>query len=186
MSTSIPSTSNPLSPSTPTTPLPQLPPKAYYTDASPRLFLPLHVRFNILNIFAFGTGFTLGAAVGHRRTSLRFRAENAHRLPTTKTGWYFYHKSKNYQMLKGGLKEGVKSGVRLMAWGSLFVVVEAGIDGLRRYTDALSTMTAGGVTGMAFGIVSMCFLLPVSSFIFFSILFFPINRFWYVWITIGD
>jgi len=43
-----------------------------------------------------------------------------------------------------------------MGWASLFVVVEAGLDGVRRYTDALSTIAAGGVTGAAFGIVSMC------------------------------
>ncbi|OQO14986.1 hypothetical protein B0A48_00368 [Cryoendolithus antarcticus] len=62
---------------------------------------------------------------------LRFRAENAHRLPTTQAGWYLYHKSKNYVSLLGGLKEGFRMGGRLALWTGLFAGMEQGIDRFR-------------------------------------------------------
>ncbi|KAA8574705.1 hypothetical protein EYC84_003955 [Monilinia fructicola] len=35
----------------------------------------------------------LGISHGSQTAGLRFRAENAHRLPTSPTGWYLYHKT---------------------------------------------------------------------------------------------
>jgi len=77
------------------------------------------------------TGFVLGAANGGQMAGLRFRAENAHRLPTSTVGWYLYHKSKNYNAMLGGVKEGLKMGFKLGAWGGLFFWMEEGIDRLR-------------------------------------------------------
>ena len=59
-------------------------------------------------VFLLSTGFGLGAVQGGKMAGLRFRAENAHRLPNDTTGWYFYHKAKNYQAMYGGVKEGLK------------------------------------------------------------------------------
>lgn len=64
-------------------------------------------------------------------SGLRFRAENAHRLPSSQVGWYLYHKSKNYHVLLGGVKEGVKMGFRLGFWVGGFFFMEEAVDRLR-------------------------------------------------------
>ncbi len=95
---------------------------------SSRLSLPLGWRLPLLTLVASTTGLCLGIAHGSTETALRFRAENAHRLPTTQTGWYLYHKSKNYHVILGGVKEGFRMGGRLAVWSGLFVVMEEGVD----------------------------------------------------------
>jgi len=74
------------------------------------------------------TGFILGIYHGSAESGLRFRAENAHRFPTTQTGWYLYHKSKNYHMALGGIKEGMKMGLKQSAWVGVFFGMEECID----------------------------------------------------------
>ena len=80
---------------------------------------------------------------------LRFRAENAHRLPNDTTGWYFYHKAKNYQAMYGGVKEGLKMGFKLGGLVTTFVVAEEALDKYREESDFLSSVTAGlGTAGL--------------------------------------
>jgi len=67
-------------------------------------------------------------------------------------GWYLYHKSKNYNMALGGVKEGLRMGVRIGGWVAAFVVIEEAVDGLRygrgKGGDFFSTVVAGvGVAG---------------------------------------
>lgn len=74
----------------------------------------------------------------------RFRAENSHRLPTTSTGWFLYHKSKNYHTAFGGVKEGIKMGGKVSFWVGGFFMVEEAVDDLRGgRRDFLSTLVAG-------------------------------------------
>ncbi|EIW70817.1 hypothetical protein TREMEDRAFT_28772, partial [Tremella mesenterica DSM 1558] len=44
-------------------------------------------------------GMLIGISRGGSKARLRFLAENAHRLPTTIQGWYFYTKTRNYRIL---------------------------------------------------------------------------------------
>lgn len=76
-------------------------------------------------------GFTLGASHAGHLASLRFRAENAHRLPISQPGWYLYHKSKNYYKMKEGIIEGIKKGGKVAAWTSIFFVIEESMDVFR-------------------------------------------------------
>lgn len=96
-----------------------------------RLSLPLSLRLPITTLLASFSGFFLGAVHGGTTTSLRFRAENAHRLPQTQTGWYLYHKSKNYHVALGSLYEGCKMGFRLAVIAGLYVSMEEGVDRAR-------------------------------------------------------
>jgi hypothetical protein len=73
---------------------------------------------------------------------LRFRAENAHRLPKTSTGWYLYHKSKNYHMALGGVKEGLKMGAKVSLWTAAFFYIEDCWDEIRGKKDFLNTVVA--------------------------------------------
>ncbi|QIW99492.1 hypothetical protein AMS68_005010 [Peltaster fructicola] len=108
------------------------------TDA--RLSLPFVIRISLGITIASCTGMILGAAHGSQAAGFRFRAENAHRLPTTQTGWYLYHKSKNYHRMLGGVKDGIKMAGRLSGWTFLFVGMEEAIDRARL---ALTRMRKG-------------------------------------------
>jgi len=93
-----------------------------------RLSIPLLLRGPILMLASFSCGFSLGAANGGPKASYRFRAENAHRLPTTQTGWFLYHKSKNYHTMLGAAREGARYGSIVTGWATLFMVTEEVID----------------------------------------------------------
>jgi len=93
-----------------------------------RLSIPLVLRAPTLMIASFGCGFILGSSQGAQKGAYRYRAENAHRLPTTQTGWFLYQKSKNYHAMLGGVKEGAKFGSICTGWASLFMVTEEMVD----------------------------------------------------------
>ncbi len=116
-----------------------------------RLSIPFPARFPLAVASGLFSGFILGAAKGGSQAAYRYRAENAHRLPRTQTGWYLYHKSKNYHSIIGGVKEGLRLGGRLSGWAALFVGSEEVIDRLRgagddRQRDAAGTVCAGMAT----------------------------------------
>ncbi|GAA5896826.1 uncharacterized protein JCM6883_007019 [Sporobolomyces salmoneus] len=77
---------------------------------------------------AFAFGFTSGLVSSSKLASRQFLAENAHRLPTTVQGWYFYQKTKNYRVLFSALKGGLVTGTRLATWTSLFVLSQEAVE----------------------------------------------------------
>ncbi|CEP11820.1 hypothetical protein [Parasitella parasitica] len=95
-------------------------------------------------------GFSIGAFLGGKQSGLQYLAENAHKLPTTVQGWYFYHKTKNYRMMLGGVKRGVrfagKTGGLCLLYGSL----EAALDDMRGEADVMNSVAAGVTTGTVF------------------------------------
>ena len=105
------------------------PPKRDYSHE--RLSMPLQLRLPVYLLVSGFAGFVLGLSHGGTEYGMRFRAENAHRLPTTQAGWFLYHKSKNYHMMLGGIKEGLKMSARVAFWTGLFVGAEEGIDRAR-------------------------------------------------------
>lgn len=87
-----------------------------------RLYVPRELY--LVPLTTFSTGLGLGFLRGSRAASLRFLAENAHRAPKTVEEWYFYHKSKNYRVILGGLKQSGRDGARLGGAGVLWVGFE--------------------------------------------------------------
>lgn len=112
-------------------------------DPHPRLNLPFPARLMVFSFLSFSAGFLLGSAVGGPEAALRYRALNAHRLPTSTPGWYLYHKSKNYHTIVGGVKVGLATGLRTTAWGALFLVVEEVFDRAKGQRDFTSSTGAG-------------------------------------------
>ena len=108
-----------------------------------RLSIPFYIRLPAATTGAFATGLALGLSHGSKIAGLRFRAENSHRFPTTSAGWYLYHKSKNYHMMLGGIKEGMKMGSKIAFWAGSFFLVEESVDRMRGTKDFLSTVVAG-------------------------------------------
>ncbi|KAH7034631.1 uncharacterized protein B0I36DRAFT_360137 [Microdochium trichocladiopsis] len=107
-----------------------------------RLSLPPFVRIPLATLTAFGIGMSLGLAHGSQMAGLRFRAEHAHRLPTNTAGWYLYHKSKNYHLAFGGLKEGFKVGGKLAVLSTAMFCVENLFDVYRGTKDMFNTVMA--------------------------------------------
>ncbi|KAF2638833.1 hypothetical protein P280DRAFT_63821 [Massarina eburnea CBS 473.64] len=112
-------------PSPPTLPKP---PKPLSPD---RLSLPFDQRLLLSTFTALACGTFLGYTTTSRLAALRFRAENAHRLPQSQPGWYLYHKSKNYYKLKKGIPAGIRSGFWLASWTSIFFIIEESMDVFR-------------------------------------------------------
>jgi hypothetical protein len=105
-----------------------------YPKPSPshnRLGLPFDQRLLLSTFTAFTCGTFLGYTTTSRLAALRFRAENAHRLPASQPGWYLYHKSKNYYKWRHGILAGLRSGAYLAAWSSVFFVIEESMDVFR-------------------------------------------------------
>jgi len=108
--------------------------------SSHRLSIPFALRLPALVSVGGISGGLLGLIHGANETGLRFRAENAHRLPVTQTGWYLYHKSKNYVAMLGGIKEGVRMAGKQACWVGVFVASEEGVD---RARGAVSRIWSG-------------------------------------------
>ncbi|KAI8332134.1 hypothetical protein BC941DRAFT_381997 [Chlamydoabsidia padenii] len=99
-------------------------------------------------------GFGIGAFIGGRQSGLQYLAENAHRLPTTVQGWYFYHKTKNYRVMLGGVKKGMRFAVKTGSLCFLYGLVEAGLDDIRGEADIINSVTAGVTTGAIFSTIT--------------------------------
>jgi hypothetical protein len=93
-----------------------------------RLSINLNDRIGLSAIIGAASGLLIGTIKGSQDAGFRFRAENAHRLPTSQRGWFLYHKSKNYNMMLGGVREGFKQAQKFAFWTVLFFVLEEGID----------------------------------------------------------
>jgi len=107
-----------------------------------RLSIPAFVRIPLGAGLAFATGTGLGIAHGSKMTALRFRAEHAHKLPQTTTGWYLYHKSKNYSVAFGGIKEGLRMGAKVGFWATAMLSIENLFDASRGTADLINTVLA--------------------------------------------
>jgi hypothetical protein len=120
-----------------------------------RFSLPFGMRLPLATSLSFVAGMALGLSHGSQTAGLRFRAENAHRLPQTPTGWYLYHKTKNYHMALGGVKEGLKMGAKISVWTGLFFGIEEMFDRYRRTKDFINTVIASLSVAGAFSLYSM-------------------------------
>ncbi|KAI9371648.1 hypothetical protein BJX61DRAFT_15892 [Aspergillus egyptiacus] len=118
--------------------------KFFESEAPPRLGMEVGRRLPLTAMSAFSAGLVIGSSYGGKKAAYRFRAENAHRFPTTPTGWFQYHKTKNYITIVGGVKEGVKLGFKLGAGALAFCLFEETVDYARHdQRDFISTVTAG-------------------------------------------
>lgn len=96
-----------------------------------RLSMPPTIRWPVMITTTMMYGFSMGATLGGRKAADRYRAMNAHRLPSTQAGWYLYHRSKSYHASLGGVKEGLKFGGILSIWATMFMLAEEGLDQAR-------------------------------------------------------
>ncbi|KAK3985081.1 FAD-linked oxidoreductase-like protein [Cladorrhinum sp. PSN332] len=124
--------------------------EAFYRNA--RLSIPTGIRLPIATMLSYGAGFALGAGHGSKMSGLRFRAEHAHKLPNTTTGWYLYHKSKNYHVMKGGVHEGLKMGFKVSFLTTAMFSIEQMFDTYRGTADLFNTVTSCVTVAGAFSL----------------------------------
>ncbi|CRG90199.1 hypothetical protein PISL3812_07242 [Talaromyces islandicus] len=118
--------------------------KLFDSSAPPRLGIDIERRLPYTVVSAFSVGFGVGSSHGSKKAAFQFRAENAHRFPTTSTGWFQYHKTKNYKSIVGGVFEGVRLGTRLGVGAMAFTLFEETVDYARHdRRDFISTVIAG-------------------------------------------
>ncbi|PLB37300.1 uncharacterized protein BDW47DRAFT_39145 [Aspergillus candidus] len=118
--------------------------KLFESDAPPRLGLHVRERVHYTAVAAFLSGITIGVPHGAKKAAYLFRAENAHRIPNSPSGWFQYHKWKNYAIGSRGLAEGLKLGSGLAVGAVAFSLFEETVDYARNdRRDFLSTVTAG-------------------------------------------
>ena len=123
-----------------------------------RLSFPYPMRLMLATSASFLVGAGLGVSHGAQSAGYRFRAENAHRLPNSSTGWYLYHKSKNYHRAFAGAREGLKMGAKVSFWTAGFFSVEEMFDRYRGTRDCFSTTIASLAVAGGFSLWSMqCF-----------------------------
>ncbi|KAI5459101.1 hypothetical protein BGZ63DRAFT_361184 [Mariannaea sp. PMI_226] len=125
---------------------------AFPHDVHPRLSIATPSRLMLGTISSALVGFSLGATQGGQMAQLRFRAEHAHKMPDTTTGWYFYHKSKNYHAMQGGLREGFRMGFKTGLWSLMALSLESTVDRLRGSSDMFSTTIATLTVAGAFSL----------------------------------
>ncbi|PSR80791.1 hypothetical protein BD289DRAFT_373489 [Coniella lustricola] len=107
-----------------------------------RLHMLPPLRILLASFSSFCVGAALGLSHGGKMAGLRFRAEHAHKLPATSTGWFMYHKSKNYTMMREGIKEGLRMGCRVSFWTTAMFAIETLYDSYRQSNDFVNTVLA--------------------------------------------
>ncbi|KAK8099853.1 hypothetical protein PG999_010227 [Apiospora kogelbergensis] len=127
-----------------------------------RLSLPPFLRIPIAAFAGFSLGMSLGLSYGSKMAGLRFRAEHAHKLPDTTAGWYMYHKSKNYHLAFGGIKEGIKTGARMGVLTAAIFCAENLFDVYRGSKDLLNTVGASLAVAGGFSLLNR-FSVPETA-----------------------
>lgn len=136
----------------------------YSSSSPPRLGIPFGFRLPMTSAAAFIAGMGMGMAHGSAEAGFRYRAENAHRFPTSATGWYLYHRSKNYHVIIGGVKHGFKMGARIGVGAASFFALEELVDlGRRGKRDFISTVLAGLTFAGGYRLWSMILLKSLSE-----------------------
>lgn len=120
----------------------QHPPPTFPAESHPRLSIATPNRLLFGSVASCMVGFSLGALQGGQMAQLRFRAEHAHKMPDSTTGWYFYHKSKNYHAMQGGIREGFRMTAKTGFWSFVALSLESTVDRCRGSSDMFSTIIA--------------------------------------------
>lgn len=143
--------------------------KLFDSDTPPRLGMEVRKRLSYTTFAAFSVGMAMGSSYGSKKAAYRFRAENAHRFPTTSPAWFQYHKSKNYVAIVGGVKEGMRMGFKLGAGAFAFCLFEETVDYARHnQRDFLSTVTAGLSFSGIYSLLGMLFSLSDASYEYYG------------------
>lgn len=117
-----------------------------------RLGLPPPARVFLATAIGGGYGMLSGFRASYKLASLQYLAENAHRLPRTKGAWYFYHKRKNYVVLKQAMGDATKRSIKFGSIGLFYFGIEGYLDDVRGKIDFINTVISGSIVGLGYGL----------------------------------
>ncbi|KAL6454455.1 hypothetical protein SBY92_003920 [Candida maltosa Xu316] len=136
-------------------------------DRNERLHLQPIDRLKVSFTVGAVIGSMMGAYDGIKTSSLRYLTENAHRLPKTVGGWYFYHKKKNYMMITGGAKQALKRGLKYGGAIGIFCGLEQLLDTARGNTiDFINTTTAAFLLSSVYATFNKLSYMQTKKMIF--------------------
>lgn len=95
-----------------------------------------------LCLSSFASGMGVGAYISGIARSRQFLAENVHRLPTTKGGWFEYHKAKNYAVFNQAGIGAVKYGIKFTAISACYASIEQKLES--KFGEGFYNATASG------------------------------------------
>lgn len=90
-----------------------------FTSHPETLYWPTKI-LNFSGIIGFVNGFWLG----YGQRSVQFLAENAHRQPKTRAGWYLYQRKKHQEVLSYGISKGFRMSSKVMLISFSFLSIE--------------------------------------------------------------
>jgi hypothetical protein len=128
-------------------------------DTNERLSMRPADRISLGIVSGLLAGMCVGFMRGYQMADLRFRAENAHRMPKSEKGWFFYHRSKTHYSVLAGMKLSAKTGSVFALMSGMFLILEDQLDNIRggQSKDCISTTIAGTMAG---GLYSLASMLP--------------------------
>lgn len=88
-------------------------------------------------------GFLTSTYISAKHQSRIFFAENLHRQPRMKIGWYYYHKHKNYAMIDAGIRGGLKGALKFGGMFMGFAMIESGLERLMGKESGWCAVGAG-------------------------------------------
>ncbi|AOA62292.1 Hypothetical protein PP7435_CHR2-0547 [Komagataella phaffii CBS 7435] len=104
-------------------------------------------RLPLLALSGSLVGGVSGMMYGYQLGGLKYLAMNAHRMPTDRNGWFYYHKRKNFVCLKDSFVTGFRQAAKVgLLVGTLFSL-EAYFDYARGTIDFANTMMATTISG---------------------------------------
>lgn len=96
-------------------------------------------------------GVIIGGQREWQRAALRFRAEHAHRMPTSQKDWFFFQRAKSNYAMAAAMATAPKLGLKLAAATVGLVVMEEAIDNVRGnkskdlFSSVGASLSAAGV-----------------------------------------
>lgn len=102
--------------------------------------------------------FTAGMFQEWPIAATRFRAENAHRMPRSEKGWYFYHRHKTNYAAFYAMKTGFRSAATYGPATGIVLYTEHIVDVMRggQSKDFLSTVIAAVTVTGCYSLISTC------------------------------
>jgi hypothetical protein len=132
-------------------------PRIFLRETSGRLSMSAAERVVLGTVASSAICFTAGMFQEWPSAALRFRAENAHRMPRSEKGWYFYHRHKTNYAAFHAMKTGFRSAATYGPATGIILYTEHIADVVRggQSKDFLSTVGAALTVTGCYSILSM-------------------------------
>jgi hypothetical protein len=133
-------------------------PRVFLRETSGRLSMSGIERVVLGTVASSAICFAAGMLTQWPISATRFRAENAHRMPRSEKGWYFYHRHKTNYAALNSMKAGFRSAAKYGPATGVLLYTEHIVDAMRggQSKDFISTVIAAVTVAGCYSLLSMC------------------------------